>query len=1402
MRTTTPSFASSRLSFFSKRASNGISNNRRRFHFLRILLCLFLAAAYLAAFAGISKAKGEMARPVKPISAMVACTAPTTEQARTYQQAAAAVRTVLEKFNAAKSDAEAIDNALKKVTFDDAMVGKFETVADILEAGIASRNGRFGPLGQATTELNTKLGELNTAFAPYEACREDSSASAEVKATIEDIKSIKNNAQDQLKVSEKLQEMLKGIPDKVNEFITLVAGKAAAAVPLAPQLAPQTLRTELARALPDLARALRIRRQFAPIANRISKALDPAQVTEIKSFIQQKPKFLFDKVDAELQPALTKIHGWGQQAAAVARDQQAAAQDELASAMRDPFHRSSNALALSTVAEAQRRDFTALSDAFLLLLTEMQREDVPDTVLPPNFIPRQAKELSDFTEQLQLMAARFARSVAQLSGDIPVDKSTWTMASVDLFYFDNVERLMKVLSPNTRKVGDNQSLLNDAQTKRQQLDEASQNLEAAERAVEDARQAVGDLQERVRQATVRSTSATQAKRAEISGRRREADLADARARSLTSKRMRADSAKAVAQRRLDQAQAAADAKPNDEKLQAELAIAKSNFDRANDAAEAVKTEEDIATADAQAKHDAIDDPTNVDEELTDLSTELTNAKGALSTAISTRTTATAAHGSAVRAAFLAAQLENFAFAQARDNAPFFTNQAEPRPAQSNTTTSGAPAPGPFLDTDPVSRVMLFAFPDSRTIFIRGQRDDIDLVRQIIQEFDQPHGQAVMTLRTMEISSDGTRDSAKRALRFLEVMDTKLVQAQSNIEIALASVRNGINQQVDTAAKRKEIILGSQIVFLKRQMAALSPQENAAKKGIEDRLRWLELQVNQRPLNEMVAFYDPEVLRGLGLDEKFLEQTVDTNFLNAVIPRPTETVNLAQSLIVLSLASKENRKAIVNGLDARHFGSLRRFLGSDGLDAEILGFQAKLVEALRFNGITHVLELAAAKTRFLAELRLKLEPFDTKSKEIGRKLDALDSEIRDLENELDSIKSRLKDPSLPRQERERLQARVEEINKLVLADVKDKVPLTREKFDNDTKLFAIENDIQKLVRDRDAILSWLQGNASGISPSLLLDRIEKAIATTDDTSELLLQAVGLRRSARFRFTQANESAVNLTFRRYVEQVNRDLTEAFVKPTFRDLNMTLLNEHLGVGVIQETSILASNRLVARVDPRGSAQLAVGQEKNLLEAAIQLTNLFGLAGKGLVSGAGGNPLALAGSGGASSVLSGAKTVLGALDELPREARPAVYGIATGNLFEVTPVIDPSGQALRFKFDLVSATQIREPNDTIDPMLPRIERHSVNTEVQLGDQEIRLISQFQANSRLGVAKRKSGGVPILKDIPGVSEVPLIGWFVKRGGRAAQTQQSFIFCQTNMYPTLSEVIDSSVRSPSFTGLN
>jgi hypothetical protein len=90
----------------------------------------------------------------------------------------------------------------------------------------------------------------------------------------------------------------------------------------------------------------------------------------------------------------------------------------------------------------------------------------------------------------------------------------------------------------------------------------------------------------------------------------------------------------------------------------------------------------------------------------------------------------------------------------------------------------------------------------------------------------------------------------------------------------------------------------------------------------------------------------------------------------------------------------------------------------------------------------------------------------------------------------------------------------------------------------------------------------------------------------------------------------------------------------------------------------------------------------------------------------------------------------------------------------------------------------------------MPRIERHTVNTEVQLSNFETREISRFETNARLGLPTTYWGGVPILKDIPHVRPwVPLIGWFVRKSGSNSVAQQSVIFGQTTMYPTIGDIV-------------
>jgi hypothetical protein len=89
-----------------------------------------------------------------------------------------------------------------------------------------------------------------------------------------------------------------------------------------------------------------------------------------------------------------------------------------------------------------------------------------------------------------------------------------------------------------------------------------------------------------------------------------------------------------------------------------------------------------------------------------------------------------------------------------------------------------------------------------------------------------------------------------------------------------------------------------------------------------------------------------------------------------------------------------------------------------------------------------------------------------------------------------------------------------------------------------------------------------------------------------------------------------------------------------------------------------------------------------------------------------------------------------------------------------------------------------------------PELERHTVNTEVQLSNLETREISRFESDSRLGLPTRYSGGVPVPKDIPYVRPwVPLIGWFVRKAGSDAVAQQSVIFGQTTIYPSIRSMV-------------
>lgn len=81
----------------------------------------------------------------------------------------------------------------------------------------------------------------------------------------------------------------------------------------------------------------------------------------------------------------------------------------------------------------------------------------------------------------------------------------------------------------------------------------------------------------------------------------------------------------------------------------------------------------------------------------------------------------------------------------------------------------------------------------------------------------------------------------------------------------------------------------------------------------------------------------------------------------------------------------------------------------------------------------------------------------------------------------------------------------------------------------------------------------------------------------------------------------------------------------------------------------------------------------------------------------------------------------------------------------------------------------------------------------MQISNLELREISRFESNSRLGIPERYWGGLPVLRDIPGIRHrpwAPFLGWYVRQAGQAGAIQESVILGQTTIYPTIADLID------------
>ncbi len=287
-----------------------------------------------------------------------------------------------------------------------------------------------------------------------------------------------------------------------------------------------------------------------------------------------------------------------------------------------------------------------------------------------------------------------------------------------------------------------------------------------------------------------------------------------------------------------------------------------------------------------------------------------------------------------------------------------------------------------------------------------------------------------------------------------------------------------------------------------------------------------------------------------------------------------------------------------------------------------------------------------------------------------------------------------------------------------------------------------------------------------------------------------------------------AAADDMIKRFVTVLEDDLEHFLVAPTLRAMRETVSTDKIQFGSFQSTSLLASNRGVARFDASAVATLGADPDAGAeaIRVAQQLGDLTGALGgaAGKVGGAApfAAPLIRAATdpGTREDKLwkLGGLGLLGAALLLPDDDQPpaALYSITSGGQFKVTPILDPTGQALRFDLDYSLVTRVQEPANGTGVELPKVERQSLNIPVQVSNLEFRRVAGFEANTKVGVPPQRFGGLPFFKSLPVFKDIPLIGYFARSKGTPQARQQTYVFVQSSLYPTVSDIVGLLVDAP------
>ncbi|MBC8136311.1 MAG: hypothetical protein H8F28_10530 [Fibrella sp.] len=915
---------------------------------------------------------------------------------------------------------------------------------------------------------------------------------------------------------------------------------------------------------------------------------------------------------------------------------------------------------------------------------------------------------------------------------------------VNLSFFPDVARLMYLLNPSTRLVYPGEKGLSDnAAQKRRELKEKEALLLNKQGELADLKTTRARIVAQITQARAQARTATERL---------------ARAEGL---KLGITDTKASLEERLALAENASDR----EKLQKQIVQLTERSTVADGAVTA-------ATSDKTAAENRLTEMTKTENGLPQKEEAAFNAQKTLEVDLAT-----------LRASLPSlAESEVEAFAQARDNAPFLV------------------ATPVFDDPDTLRRVHLYADAGGKTVVLRGRREDVQNVHDVIAELDRPSPQTRLTFLSIQVNGEdkafGLRREGKngdtRAETAFEIIGANLDAVSAATDAVTGALRDAISDQVIAAATTRK------------------------GEGVKD---------------ERVArygFYADAVRDALG-DNGGDDVGKLTRY---TLPDPIRITTLGEMIFVLSLGSSDSRRKVAES------------------------FQGKL-EKIRdqFTQLSETGEVAPPddqKETPVPKPEPKKEDYSAQANKLIKNLlstalQSIGTEFGQVAEKNDYVRRYL--PKFGSQVAPLMQSLREMLglpstreNGLVAQEI---TPAQREILDAlQTKARTdVAGTVYNLLRQLDTmpeeirynsaaandlreqylpLVGWLSGNGKGENKSLWKQAgINSLIAGGEKNapSELPADVSSLQEWDRTAFEIARMQyvanplfkatgrieAADSMIRAMIDHYDGDLNRLLRRPAMNNIRYQISTNLKGVslGAVEETSFLATNRRVTRVEPVGTGSLTASETVDYSEAASTLATLYtkqkeregtqnsfmnGLLSAGVASAVGAPPETQV-IAGAASLISGLLAPNSQNPENDLAAAGEVYSISSGNVYKVTPIFGPSGQSMRFQFDFAGTTRVREPGGTLNPTLPRIERHTVNTEVALTNLEMKQIASFDSNYQIGLPKRQSGGLPLVNQLPLLKELPLVGYFTKREGEPSLRQRSVILAQSVMYPTIGDII-------------